>query len=94
VNKHDSLFCEKANSNLREKEASAAMFGAYLKSLENYIMPLLTLMADSDAGGSIPNAKEVDERIKTSKNRRIPVVKLILLLVVIIVTIVLLERYM
>lgn len=70
------------------------MFGAYLKSLKNYLLPLLTLMVDSDAGGSMPDKEEVEEKIRTSRNRRIPVVKFILLLAVIIITVVLLERFM
>ena len=69
------------------------MVATYLKLITNRLLPSFSLMADSDAGGSMPDNEKVQEKIKASKNRQIPVVKFVLLLAVIIITVVILEYF-
>lgn len=70
------------------------MFTDYLNSFKNNLLLSLTLMADSDAAESMPDKEKVDEKIKISRNRKIPIVKFILLLVAIIITIAVWEHFM
>ena len=56
-------------------------------------LPLVLRIADSDAGGSMPEAEKVEEKIKSSKNRRIHAVKFLLLLAAIILTLVIMEYF-
>jgi hypothetical protein len=58
-----------------------------------YLQLSLTLIADSEAGGQMPEIDEIQEKIKVSKNRRIPVVKLFLVFIVIAITIIVLEYF-
>lgn len=64
-------------------------FKAFLKNL-----PLsLALIDEPETGGQMPEIEQVQERIRASKNRRIPFVKLLLLFVAIIITIIVLEYF-
>jgi hypothetical protein len=58
-----------------------------------YLQLSLTLIADSEAGGQMLEIDEIQEKIKVSKNRRIPVVKLFLVFIVIAITIIVLEYF-
>lgn len=84
---------ESQNEKAIRKEAMTRMFVNHRKLITKHLQPSLTLMADSDAGGSRPENEEVQEKIKTSRNRKIPLVKFILLLAVIIIAVVLLEYF-
>jgi hypothetical protein len=72
----------------------ATMLVNRLKSFKIQLLPAVLMMADSNAGGSMPEAEEVQEKIKISKNRRIPVVKFILLLVVILIAALVMEYFL
>lgn len=56
-------------------------------------LQLSLLIADSEAGGQMPDREKVQEKIRARKNRRIPVVKLFLVFAVIILTIIALEYF-
>ena len=61
----------------------------FLKNLKHS----LTLIDDSETGGQMPEIEQVQEKIRASKNRRIPVARLLLLFVAIIITIIVLEYF-
>jgi hypothetical protein len=64
-------------------------FNVFLKNLQHS----LTLIDDSETGGQMPEIEQVHEKIRLSKNRRIPVVRLLLLFVAIVMTIIVLEYF-
>jgi hypothetical protein len=64
-------------------------FNSYFKCLQLS----LTLIADPETGGQMPERDEIEEKIKVSKNRRIPLVKLFLVFVVIVLTLIILEYF-
>jgi hypothetical protein len=64
-------------------------FNVFLKNLQHS----LTLIDDSETGGQMPEIEQVQEKIRASKNRRIPIVKLLLLFVAIVMTIIVLEYF-
>jgi hypothetical protein len=69
------------------------MFIDYFKSSNKILQLSLALIADSDSGGSKLEREQVQEKISASKNRKVPVAKLIFLLAVIILTFVVLEHF-
>jgi hypothetical protein len=87
------LSVERKKQRTKRKEAVIPMVGNQLNFFIKFLLPLRTLVADSDSGGSMPEREEVQEKIKISKNRRIPVVGFIFLFVAIIITFLVFEYF-
>ena len=62
-----------------------------IKASKRYLRA--SLIADSEAGGQMPDREKVHEKIRISKSRRIPVIKLLLLFAVILLVIFTLEHF-